>query len=221
MASHENNVVPNRRSLLKWSGALAGATGIGLAAGQAQPPGQAATSSAQQQEVGGLRKGMFSFMLASEQFRTPELLRLGAHASRAGSMSCPPVITCNHGRPMKATPGKPGLGWQRSVRRRMAGWGLRLHARPCDITPRSCPRLSRPLSHLYSGRVFLGVGSGEALNEQVATGMWPRWQERWDRLIEAITVIRQLGPGKMSRPRASITISTQNCAIRPLGLSRC
>jgi len=32
---------------------------------------------------------------------------------------------------------------------------------------------------LYSGRVFLGVGSGEALNEEAATGTWPKWQERW------------------------------------------
>jgi alkanesulfonate monooxygenase SsuD/methylene tetrahydromethanopterin reductase-like flavin-dependent oxidoreductase (luciferase family) len=48
------------------------------------------------------------------------------------------------------------------------------------------------MSHLYPGRVFLGVGSGEAPNEQIATGEWPKWEERWDRLIEAITVIRQL-----------------------------
>ena len=35
-------------------------------------------------------------------------------------------------------------------------------------------------------------GSGEASNEEAATGTWPKWQERWDRLIEAITIIRQL-----------------------------
>jgi len=52
------------------------------------------------------------------------------------------------------------------------------------------------LSHLYPGRVFLGVGSGEALNEQAATGAWPKWQERWDRLIEAMTIIRQLWTGE-------------------------
>jgi G6PDH family F420-dependent oxidoreductase len=52
------------------------------------------------------------------------------------------------------------------------------------------------LSHLYPGRVFLGVGSGEALNEQVAVGSWAKWQERWDQLIEAITVIRQLWTGE-------------------------
>jgi len=51
------------------------------------------------------------------------------------------------------------------------------------------------LSLLYPGRVYLGVGSGEALNEEAATGEWPKWQERWDRLIEAITVIRQMWSG--------------------------
>ena len=52
------------------------------------------------------------------------------------------------------------------------------------------------LSHLYPGRIFLGVGSGEALNEQAATGEWPKWQERWDRLIEAISIIRVLWSGR-------------------------
>lgn len=52
------------------------------------------------------------------------------------------------------------------------------------------------LSHLYPGRVFLGAGSGEALNEQAATGTWPKWQERWDRLVEALTIIRQLWTGQ-------------------------
>jgi F420-dependent hydroxymycolic acid dehydrogenase len=52
------------------------------------------------------------------------------------------------------------------------------------------------MSHLYPGRVFLGAGSGKALNEQIATGEWPKWQERCDRLVEAITVIRQLWTGQ-------------------------
>jgi G6PDH family F420-dependent oxidoreductase len=51
------------------------------------------------------------------------------------------------------------------------------------------------LSQLSPGRIFLGVGSGEALNEEAATGTWPKWQERWDRLIEAIGIIRALWSG--------------------------
>jgi alkanesulfonate monooxygenase SsuD/methylene tetrahydromethanopterin reductase-like flavin-dependent oxidoreductase (luciferase family) len=44
--------------------------------------------------------------------------------------------------------------------------------------------------------VFLGVGSGEALNEQAATGKWPNWTERWERLAEAIKIIRALWRGE-------------------------
>jgi G6PDH family F420-dependent oxidoreductase len=51
------------------------------------------------------------------------------------------------------------------------------------------------LSALYPGRIFLGVGSGEALNEQAATGEWPNWNERSERLIEATDIIRRLWSG--------------------------
>ena len=48
------------------------------------------------------------------------------------------------------------------------------------------------LASLYPGRIFLGVGSGEALNEQAATGEWARWPERSERLVEATGIIRKL-----------------------------
>jgi F420-dependent hydroxymycolic acid dehydrogenase len=59
------------------------------------------------------------------------------------------------------------------------------------------------LSLLYPGRIFLGLGSGEALNEQAATGEWPKWRERWDRLIEAVTIIRQLWTGQRLQHRGA------------------
>jgi F420-dependent hydroxymycolic acid dehydrogenase len=51
------------------------------------------------------------------------------------------------------------------------------------------------LGVLYPGRVFLGVGTGEALNEQAATGSFPKYPERHDRLAEAVSLIRQLWGG--------------------------
>ena len=55
------------------------------------------------------------------------------------------------------------------------------------------------MSLLHPGRIFLGVGSGEALNEQAATGQWPDWEGRWERLIEAIRIIRALWSGEPVR----------------------
>jgi coenzyme F420-dependent glucose-6-phosphate dehydrogenase len=48
------------------------------------------------------------------------------------------------------------------------------------------------LGALFPGRVILGVGSGEALNEVVLGLPWPEMKERFARLKEAITIIETL-----------------------------
>jgi coenzyme F420-dependent glucose-6-phosphate dehydrogenase len=49
------------------------------------------------------------------------------------------------------------------------------------------------LGALFPGRVFLGVGTGEALNETPATAAtWPSPKERRQRLSESITLLRRL-----------------------------
>jgi coenzyme F420-dependent glucose-6-phosphate dehydrogenase len=51
------------------------------------------------------------------------------------------------------------------------------------------------LACLAPGRAFLCVGTGEALNEYAATGLWPAYDERQSRLGEAIDLIRDLWTG--------------------------
>ena len=51
------------------------------------------------------------------------------------------------------------------------------------------------LGTMAPGRAYLSVGTGEALNEYAATGMWPGYVERQERLQEAIELIRQLWTG--------------------------
>ena len=45
---------------------------------------------------------------------------------------------------------------------------------------------------MLDGRFFLGVGTGERLNEQPFGQRWPRAGERRERMREAIDVIRAL-----------------------------
>src|SRR3954466_7367124 len=52
------------------------------------------------------------------------------------------------------------------------------------------------LGILAPGRVFLGVGTGEALNELALTGQFGRYPERHDRLAEAIDLIREVWTGR-------------------------
>ena len=52
------------------------------------------------------------------------------------------------------------------------------------------------LEVMYPGRTWLGLGSGEALNEHVVGGYWPEAPERINRMFEAIEILRKLFTGK-------------------------
>ena len=109
------------------------------------------------------------------------------------------LSTSDHLQPWQANEGHAGQAWvtMGALGGQTRSWmGTTVTCPTFRYNPAVVAEGFATLSHLYPGRVFLGVGSGEALNEQVATGEWPKWQERWDRLIEAITIIRQLWTGK-------------------------
>lgn len=55
------------------------------------------------------------------------------------------------------------------------------------------------LSSLAPGRVFLGLGSGEKLNEGAAGGGWGPYEERASRLVEAVEIIRAFWTGNPVR----------------------
>jgi coenzyme F420-dependent glucose-6-phosphate dehydrogenase len=48
------------------------------------------------------------------------------------------------------------------------------------------------LDYLFPGRVFLGLGRGESLNEVPSGNSWPSNEERFERLCEAIQIIKHL-----------------------------
>jgi F420-dependent hydroxymycolic acid dehydrogenase len=196
----EINHPASRRSVLRWTAAAAAGSSVGAAQAQspqAQHPNAAAPAAGPHTAAGttGLHKGMFAFMLAHEQFPVPELVQLGALASKSGFQV---LCTSDHLQPWQDNQGHAGQAWVT-----LAATGAHTHS--WMGTAVTCPTLRynpavvaegfASLAQLYPGRIFLGVGSGEALNEQAATGVWPKWQERWDRLIEAMTIIRALWKG--------------------------
>lgn len=52
------------------------------------------------------------------------------------------------------------------------------------------------LMEMYPDRVFLGVGTGEALNESPLGNLWPDYGERARRTAEAIRLVRRLFEGE-------------------------
>ncbi len=52
------------------------------------------------------------------------------------------------------------------------------------------------MTAMYPGRFWLGLGSGEALNEHMVAPYWPEVSERISRMFEAIEIIQKLFTGK-------------------------
>jgi TAT-translocated FGD2 family F420-dependent dehydrogenase len=144
-----------------------------------------------------LRKGMVAFMLAHEQFAVPALVDIGAHAAESGFDA---LATSDHFQPWQSNEGHVGTAWVTlaalGARAQRAWMGTTVTCPILRYNPAVVAEAFASLSLLYPGRIFLGVGSGEALNEEAATGEWPRWPERWERLIEAIGIIRALWTGR-------------------------
>lgn len=62
--------------------------------------------------------------------------------------------------------------------------------------PAMVAQASATLAAMYPDRHWLGLGSGEALNEHVVGGYWPEAPERLTRMWEAIEIIQKLFTGK-------------------------
>jgi F420-dependent hydroxymycolic acid dehydrogenase len=191
---------PTRRSLIKSAALLAGASilrpapafAASTSESQASP---AITSKIMNQSTPAvpMPKKMIGFMLAHERFAVSELIKLGVQAEQAGFDL---LATSDHLRPWQANEGHSGQAWVTMAalgeRTKKIWIGPTVACPSFRYNPAVVAEAYASLSLLYPNRIFLGVGSGEALNEQAAIGKWPAWPERSARLVEATDVIRQM-----------------------------
>jgi len=137
------------------------------------------------------------FVLAHEQFAVPQLVEFGVAAEQAGFDL---ISTSDHFQPWQANEGHSGFAWVTlsvlGQQTKSIKMGTGVTCPTYRYSPAVVAQAFATLGLLYPGRVFLGVGSGEALNEAAATGAWAPKPERSERLVEAIGVIRQLWTGQ-------------------------
>ncbi|OBR98872.1 F420-dependent hydroxymycolic acid dehydrogenase [Mycobacterium gordonae] len=137
------------------------------------------------------------FVLSHEQFRTDQLVAQAQAAEQAGFQY---VWASDHLQPWQDNQGHSMFPWLtlalvgNSTSRISFGTGVtcptyRYH-------PATVAQAFASLAILSPGRVFLGLGTGERLNEQAATNTYGNYAERHDRLVEAIDLIRQLWSGQ-------------------------
>ncbi|WP_188941554.1 LLM class flavin-dependent oxidoreductase [Nakamurella endophytica] len=137
------------------------------------------------------------YVLSHEQFPTDALRSFASAADAAGFAS---VWASDHIQPWQPNEGHSMFPWNtlalvgRDTRHLHFGTGV-----TCPTYRHHPTQVAQAWASLgieNPGRVFLGVGTGEALNEQASTGAFGRYPERAARLVEAVTLIRRLWTGQ-------------------------
>jgi coenzyme F420-dependent glucose-6-phosphate dehydrogenase len=134
------------------------------------------------------------YKASAEQFGPSQLLEFSCLAEQAGFDS---VFVSDHFQPWKHTDGHApsALAWLGALgaRTQRIVMGTSVLTPTFRYHPSVVAQVFGTLGALFPGRVILGVGTGESLNEVPAIGIkWPETKERFARLREAIQLIRRL-----------------------------
>jgi coenzyme F420-dependent glucose-6-phosphate dehydrogenase len=136
------------------------------------------------------------FALSSEDHPPNELVRQAALAERAGFAFC---LISDHYHPWVAAQGHSPFVWStlggiaHATEKISVGTGV-----TCPLIrqhPGLVAQAAATVASMMDGRFFLGVGTGENLNEHIFGDRWPRPDERLEMLEEAIAVMRLLWQG--------------------------
>jgi len=131
-----------------------------------------------------------------ERFQPLPLLDYGVEAEKAGFDS---VWTSDHFHPWAHTNAAGGFAWvwmaALAERTRRVEIGTGVTCPMIRYHPAIVAQAFATLRNMYPDRIFLGLGTGEAMNEAVFEMPWPSFKERAERLEESIKVMKLLWSG--------------------------
>ena len=136
------------------------------------------------------------YALSCEEHGPNELVRFARQAEEAGFEF---AMISDHFHPWTDTQGQSPFVWSviggiaQATQRLRIGTGVTCPT--IRIHPAIVAQAAATSTVMLDGRFFLGVGTGEELNEHVVGARWPGPQERLEMLEEAIEVMRLLWQG--------------------------
>src|ERR1043165_4765186 len=142
------------------------------------------------------------YALSSEEHRPNDLVEYAAAAEAAGFEH---ALVSDHYHPWIDRQGQSPFVWgvlgaiASATQRLVVGTGGT--GPTMRIPPAIIAQASATAAALMPGRFFLGVGTGERLNEHVLGQAWPEWEVRAEMLEEAVAVMRALWSGEMTSHR--------------------
>ena len=138
-----------------------------------------------------------------EQFGPIEVTDFTVAAERAGFTG---VMAADHFQPWVPAQGSAPFVWNvlTAMGERTRGdLGPGVTCPSFRFHPAIVAQASATLAVMYPGRHWLGLGSGEALNEHITGDYWPEATERLERMWEAIEIIQKLFSGKDVKHRGT------------------
>jgi probable non-F420 flavinoid oxidoreductase len=154
------------------------------------------------------------FHCSHEQHAPSALLRYAKRAAEAGFTA---AMCSDHFHPWSERHGQSGFAWS---------WlGAALEGTPMSFGTVCAPgqryhpaviaQASATLAEMYAGRLWLALGSGEALNEAITGDPWPAKPDRQARLEESAETIRALWAGETVSMRMHTTTQGARLYSRP------
>jgi G6PDH family F420-dependent oxidoreductase len=131
-----------------------------------------------------------------ERFHPTEAIELAVYSEAQGFRG---VMAADHFQPWVPAQGQASFVWNvlsalGQVTTHDLGTGVTTPG--YRVHPATVAQASATLAAMYPGRHWLGLGSGEALNEHVVGQYWPEAPERINRMFEAIEIISKLFTGR-------------------------
>ncbi|MDQ1585586.1 MAG: coenzyme F420-dependent glucose-6-phosphate dehydrogenase [Actinomycetota bacterium] len=149
----------------------------------------------------------FAAML--EQFGPQEVVDHSTAAEAAGFTG---VMAADHFQPWVPAQGNAPFVWNvlTALGERTSGdLGPGVTCPSFRFHPAVVAQASATLAAMYPDRHWLGLGSGEALNEHIVGGYWPEAPTRLRRMWEAVEIIQKLFTGKdVKHQGESFTLET-------------
>jgi probable non-F420 flavinoid oxidoreductase len=154
------------------------------------------------------------FHCSHEQHPPSRLLALLRHAEAAGFCA---AMCSDHFHPWTARNGHSGFAWS---------WlGAALQATTMTLGTVCAPgqryhpaiiaQAAATLADMFPDRLWVALGTGEALNEGITGGAWPPKAARTARLRESVDIIRALWSGEEVTTRGHITVDRARLHTRP------
>lgn len=139
----------------------------------------------------------WGYTCSSEEFEASALVEHAVAAEAAGFEF---VTVSDHFHPWTSSQGHSPFAWTTvgaiCARTERVAIGTGVTCPLIRYHPTVIAQAAATAAELSGGRFFLGVGTGEALNEHITADRWPPANVRQDMLVEAMQIMRALWTGE-------------------------